>query len=126
VRNVGLTEILFLFSGLFLIVAGFANLDNVAKITGYGGQVVAIGIFALIIGLAMMAMVIMPYMMKGMDNNMMSIVMLVLSLIFLIYGLIMVASSARGSGFLGYDGAELIAAGLAGLAGSGLKMGILK
>ena len=53
--------------------------------------------------------------------------MLVLSLIFVVYGLVMVFSSYKNfSGFLGYDGAVLIAAGLAGLAASGLKMGILK
>jgi hypothetical protein len=126
VRNIGLTEILSLFSGLFLVIVGFDNLSAI-KTSGYGGQVFVLGVLALLIGLAILAMVIMPYMMKGMNNSMMDIAMLVLSLIFVIYGFVLVFSTyTRISGFLGFDGAILIAAGLSGLAASGLKMGILK
>ena len=75
VMNIGLTEILMLFSGLFLIIVGFDNLDYVSKPIGiaYGGQVFALGLIGVILGFAILAMVIMPMMMKRMDNNIMSV-----------------------------------------------------
>lgn len=125
VKNIGLTEILFLFSGLFLIIVGFDNLYYL-KYSGYGAQVFALGILALLFGLFILAIVVMPYLTKGMDD-VMGFLMLILSLVFVIYGFVLVFStSGRSSGFLGSGGPELIAAGLAGLTASGLKMGVLK
>ncbi len=80
----------------------------------------------MLFGLFILAIVVMPYLTKGMDD-VMGFLMLILSLVFVIYGFVLVFStSGRSSGFLGSGGPELIAAGLAGLTASGLKMGVLK
>jgi hypothetical protein len=119
VRTVGLTETLFLFSGLFLIVAGFDNLSVLGS-RFYGAQYPLLGILALLAGLFVMAMVIMPTLIKGMDS-MMDIVMIGISLLFLVWGF-----GALFASSVGFSGGLMIGAGLAGLAGVGLRMGILK
>jgi hypothetical protein len=119
VRNIGLTEILFLFSGLFLVVAGFDNLSVLGS-RFYGAQYPLLGIIALLAGLFILAMVIMPTLIKGMDN-MMDILMAGISLLFLIWGF-----AATFANNVGFSGGIMIGAALAGLAGVGLRMGMLK
>jgi hypothetical protein len=129
VKNVGMTEILSLFSGFFLLIVGWDNLSVVKQTNFYGGQVFALGLIALLVGLFILAMVIMPAMFKRMDkmDNITNYILLVLSLAFVVYGFMMIfANYSRISGILGFDGAELFAAGLALLGAIGLKMGLLK
>jgi hypothetical protein len=119
VRNVGLTEVLFLLSGFFLVIAGFDNLSVLGN-RFFGGQYPLLGILALLAGLFVLAMLIMPSILKSLDN-MMDILMLGISVLFLFWGL-----AANFGNNIGFSGAILIGAGLAGLAGAGLKMGLLK
>ncbi len=99
-RTIGLTETLFLFSGLFLIVAGFDNLSVLGS-RFYGAQYPLLGILALLAGLFVMAMVIMPTLIKGMDSMMDRVVMIGISLLFLVWGFgALFASSVGFSGGL--------------------------
>jgi hypothetical protein len=129
IRNIGLTEILLLFSGFFLIIVGFDNISVIKSTNFYGGQVFALGLVALLAGLVIVDMVITPAMFrrfgKQMDN-IMDYTMLVLFAAFTIYGFVMIfASWTRPSGQLGFDGSELFVAGLAGLGAMSLKLGIM-
>ena len=119
VKNVGLTEILFLFSGLLLVGAGFDNLGFIT-VRFIPGAYILLGILAILAGLFMLAMVIMPNVIKGGDE-IMTYVMLGISALFFLWGL----AASFGSS-IGTDGGFLVAAGMAGLAGGALKMGILK
>jgi hypothetical protein len=119
VMNIGLTEILFLFSGFLLISAGFQNFSYIT-LRNIPGQYILLGILAILAGLFILVLVIMPRMLKGMDN-IMGFLMLGLSVLFIVWGL-----AALFANNVGVFGGELVAAGLAGLAGVGLKMGLLK
>jgi hypothetical protein len=119
VKNVGMTEVLFLFSGFMLLGAGFENLGYLT-VRFIPGAYILLGLIAIVAGLFMLAMVIMPNLIKGMDD-MLTYVILGISGLFFLWGL----AACFGSS-IGALGGILVAAGLAGLAGGALKMGILK
>lgn len=118
VNNVGLTEMLFLVSGIFLILAGFGNLSALSD--GMPPQYPILGIIALLAGLLILAMLVMPNLLKGL-NNIMGLLLIGISALFFIWGLAALFLSG-----VGWYGAELVAAGFAGLVGSALKMGFIK
>jgi hypothetical protein len=120
VRNVGMTEVLFLISGFLLLIAGFGNTSALTSSFHYGGQYPILGIVALLAGLFIVGAVIMPGLVKNMDN-MEGLIILCISVLFFFWGL-----AALYGNNIGWYGAELIAASLAGLAGSALKLGFVK
>jgi hypothetical protein len=119
VKSVGLTEVLFLFSGFMLLGAGFDNLGYIT-VRFIPGAYILLGLIAILAGLFMLAMLLMPNLIKGMDD-MMTYVMLGIGALFFLWGL----AASFGSS-IGIDGGFLVAAGMAALAGGALKMGILK
>ncbi|MGD0818658.1 MAG: zinc ribbon domain-containing protein [Methanomassiliicoccales archaeon] len=119
VKNVGMTEVLLLFSGLLLVLAGFGGLSYL-RYNYFGAQYPLLGILALLAGLFILASVIMPSMFKSLDK-MMGFLVLGISALFFIWGLAALFANNVG----GY-GAEIVAASLAGLAGAALKLGFIK
>lgn len=119
VKNVGMTEILFMISGIFLICAGFGNLSILAN-RNVPVQYPLLGIIALLAGLFILGMIIMPNMIKGI-GNMMGFLLLGISALFFIWGM-----AALFADNVGWYGAEIVAASFAGLAGAALKMGFVK
>lgn len=118
IKNVHLGEILFLISSVLLIGAGFENLGWI----GFGARIqfILLGLVAIVAGLLIMAMVVMPELIKGL-GPMTDTIVLALSALFVLWGL-----AASFFGNVGADGGFLVAAGLFGLAGSALKMGMIK
>ena len=119
VKNIGLTEILLMFSGLFLLATGLENFSYIT-VRNFGGQFILLGLIAILAGLFILAYVIMPHMLKGLEN-MMGILLLGISALFVIWGL----AASFGSS-VGIWGGFITAAGLAGLAAAALKMGYIK
>jgi hypothetical protein len=119
VKTVGMTEVLLLFSGFMLVLAGFGGLSYL-RYSYYGGQYPLLGILALLAGLFVLATVIMPNMLKGLDK-MMGIVLLGISVLFFFWGM-----AALFANNVGAYGAEIVAGSLAGLAAAALKMGFIK
>jgi hypothetical protein len=119
VRNVGMTEILFLISGVFLICAGFGNLSIIGN-NNVPFQYLFLGMIALVAGLFILGMMIMPNMVKGMSHEM-GLILLGISALFFFWGM-----AALFADNVGWYGAEIVAASFAGLAGAALKMGLVK
>jgi hypothetical protein len=119
VKNVGMTEVLFLFSGFLLVLAGFGGLSALRN-NYMGVQYPLLGFIALLAGLFILASVIMPNILKSLDN-MLGFILLGISALFFIWGM-----AALFAGNVGWYGAEIVAASLAGLAGAALKMGFIK
>ncbi len=119
VKNVGMTEVLFLFSGFMLVIAGFGGIAGL-RYNNTGAGIILLGLLALLAGLFVLASVIMPSLLKSMDK-MLGFMLLGISALFFLWG--MVALFVSGAGWYG---AEVVGAGLAGLAGSALKMGFIK
>ncbi len=118
IKSVHLGDVLFLISAVLLLGVGLENFSN---ITGFvRAQYIILGLVAIVGGLLMMAMVVMPELLKPLEQNM-DMLVLAFSLVFLLWGL--VATFANNVGFYG---GFLFAAGLFGLAGSGLRMGLIK
>ncbi len=120
VKNVGMTEVLFLFSGFMLVLAGFGGLSDL-RYYGSSAQVILLGLLALLAGLFILTTVIMPTILKSLDNKMIGFILLGISALFFIWG--MAALFVSG---VGWYGAEIVAGSLAGLAGSALRMGFIK
>jgi len=120
VKNVGMTEVLFLISGFLLVIAGFGNISALTSKYQYGVQYPILGIIALLAGLFVLGAVILPGLVKNMDN-MEGLIILGIAVLFFFWGF-----AALYANDVGWYGAQLIAAGLAALAGSGLKLGYLK
>lgn len=119
IRNVNLTEILVLFSGILLIVAGFDNLGGASRFN-LDFQYTLLGIFALLFGLAMLGSIILPSLLREVEHFK-GFLMLIVSLLFLIWGF-----AATFADNVGYYSGVVIGASLAGLAAAGLKLGMLK
>jgi len=119
VKNVGMTEVLLLFSGLLLVGTGFGNLSAIT-VRGIGAQYPLLGILTLLAGLLILAYVFMPSMLKSLEN-MMGFLILGISVLFFFWGM----AALFGSN-IGWYGAEIVAASLAGLAAAALKMGFIK
>ena len=117
-KSIHLGDVLFLISSMLLIAVGLENFSWIA--VAVRAQYLILGLVALLVGLLLLANVVMPYLLRSMDQ-MMDMVIAALSLVFLIWGLIAVFAND-----VGFFGGFLFAAGLFGLAGSGLRMGILK
>jgi hypothetical protein len=119
VRPVHLGDVLFLIASVLLLGTGLANFSN---ITAYyiGAQYIILGLVAFLGGLFMMALVIMPELLKPVKQYT-DLGILAFSGIFLLWGL--VATFANN---VGYYGGFLLAAGLFSLAGCGLRMGYIK
>ena len=120
VKNVGMTEVLFLISGFLLVIVGFGNLGVIFRYNGAGAQYLVLGVLSLLAGLFVVGSIIIPALVKEMDN-MEGLIILGISVLFFFWGLAALFANNVGS-----NGAELITAGLAGLAGAGLKLGYLK
>jgi len=118
VKSVHLGEVLFLISAALLLVAGFENFASLSAFVR--GQYVLLGMFAIIGGLIFLGMVIMPYMLKPIERYL-DMIVLGLSAIFLFWGV-----AAMFGGDIGFDGGQVFIGGLFGLAGMGLKMGIIR
>ncbi|MBI0583508.1 MAG: zinc ribbon domain-containing protein [Methanomassiliicoccus sp.] len=115
VRTLHLGEVLLLIAGAFLIGVGFDNLEGF-----YRAQYILLGLVSLVGGLIFLGKVIVPDMLRPLDQFM-DLLILGMSGLFVLWGL--VAVFADNAGWLG---GFLVSAGLLGLASAGLKMGILK
>jgi hypothetical protein len=120
VKNVSMTEVLFMISGFLLMIVGFANLGVVRWSSNAGAQYIVLGVLSLLAGLFVVGSIIIPALVKEMDN-LEGLIIAGISILFFFWGLAALFGSNVGT-----DGSELIVAGLAGLAGSGLKLGYLK
>jgi hypothetical protein len=118
VKSVHLGDVLFLIASVLLLGLGFENFSTITGVVQ--AQYIVLGLVAILGGLFIMAMVIMPYMLTPV-GQFMNLLVLVFSLVFLLWGL--VATFANN---IGLYGGFLVAAGLFGLAGSGLRMGLVK
>lgn len=114
VRNINLTEILMVVSGMFLLAAAMNNLSWL-----YAPAIV-LGIVSLLAGLVALGTVIIPDVAKQMKGEIMDMLLLVFGVILVIWGL--------GVNFVGYgaSGAMVFTGGLGLLAAGALRMGILK
>ena len=119
VKNVGMTEVLLIFSGLMFLMSGFGNLSSLTY-RGYSALYPLLGIMSLLVGLIFLAYVLMPSMLKSMEK-MMGFLILGLSVLFFFWGM-----AALFGDNIGWYGAEIVGAGLAGLAAAALKMGFIK
>jgi hypothetical protein len=119
VKNVGMTEVLMLFSGLLLVDAGFGGLSYL-RFNGIGAQIILLGLLALLAGLFVLATLLMPSMLKGLDK-MMDIILLGISVLFFFWGM-----AALFATNVGVSGEVIVTASLAGLAAAALKMGLIK
>jgi len=102
-----------------LVSAGFGGLSYFGN-RFVGGQYPLLGILALLAGLFVLATVMMPNMLKGLDS-MLGFIVLGISVLFFFWGL-----AALFANNVGAYGAEIVGASLAGLAGCALKMGFIK
>lgn len=118
IRNVHLGDVLFLIAAVLLLGIGFENFSGITN--AVGAQYIFLGLVAILGGLFMMALVIMPELLKPL-NEFLDVLVLAFSLVITFWGL--VATFANNVGFLG---GILLAAGLFGLAGCGLRMGMIK
>lgn len=118
IRTVHLGDVLFLIASVLLLGIGFENFSTITG--GAGAQYIVLGLVAILGGLFMMALVIMPELLKSV-HEFMDVLVLAFSLVVTFWGL--VATFANNVGFLG---GILLAAGLFGLAGCGLRMGMIK
>jgi hypothetical protein len=118
VKAVHLGDVLFLISSALLLVAGFENFASLSRFVA--GQYVLLGMFAIVGGLLFLGMVVMPYLLNPIEKYM-DMIVLGLSAIFLFWGV-----AAMFGGSIGYDGGQVFVGGLFGLAGMGLKMGIVR
>ncbi len=114
VKNINLTEILMVVSGMFLLAAAVSNLSWV-----YVPSII-LGIVSLLAGLVALGTVLIPDLAKQMKGEIMDMLLLVFGLVLVIWGLIV--------NFVGYGvyGPEVFIGGLGLLAAGALRMGILK
>jgi hypothetical protein len=119
VKNVGMTEVLLLFSGFLLVIAGFGGLYYL-RFSYVSAGYPLLGILSLLAGLFVLATVIMPNMLKSLDN-MLGFILLGIFVLFFFWGI-----AALFANNVGAYGAEIIGASLAGLTGCALKMGFIK
>lgn len=118
VRSVHLGDVLFLIASALLLAAGFDNFASLSRFVQ--GQFVLLGMFAIVGGLVFVGMVVMPHLMRPIEKYLDTIV-LGLSAIFLFWGV-----AAMFGSNIGLDGGLVFIGGLFGLAGMGLKMGIIR
>lgn len=118
VRSIHLGQVLFLISSALLLVAGFENFASLSF--GARASYVLLGMFAIVGGLLFLGMVVMPYVLKPVEQYL-DVIVLGLSAVFLFWGV----AAMFGSG-IGSDGGHVFIGGLFGLAGMGLKMGIIR
>lgn len=119
VRNVGMTEMLFLIAGVLLISAGFGNLSIIGN-NNVPFQYLFLGMIALLGGLFILGMMVVPNMFAGMSHEM-GLIVLGISALFFFWGM-----AALFADNVGWYGSEIVAASIAGLAGAALKMGFVK
>ncbi len=120
-KRVDLTEILVVLSGMFLLVGALENLSWLT-VDGVSGGIIALGIVSLLVGLLMLMDVLMPSLLKGLGEAK-DIIVLVLALVFVIWGL--VANFADTSDY-GVFGSTIFVGGFSLLMAGMLRMGILK
>jgi len=120
VKKVDLTEILMIISGVFLLDGAFGNFSWIG--TGVPAGIVILGIVCLVGALLLFMDVMMPALLKQL-GEVKDILMLVLALVFIVWGL--VATFADTSKF-GIYGPEIFTGGFTLLAAGALRMGILK
>jgi hypothetical protein len=120
VKKIDLAEILMIISGVFLLDGAFGNFSWIG--TGVPAGIVILGIVCLVGALLLFMDVMMPALLKQL-GEIKDILVLVLALVFIVWGL--VATFADTSKF-GVYGPEIFTGGFALLAAGGLRMGILK
>ncbi|HNX47124.1 MAG TPA: hypothetical protein PLC39_06335 [Methanomassiliicoccales archaeon] len=126
VKRVDLTEILMVVSGLFLFVGAFGNFRQVATLSQINvdipAGIVILGIVCLVGALLLFVDVLMPALLKQL-GEIKDILVLVLALVFIIWGLITVFADTSKYGIYGPD---IFTGGFALLAAGALRMGVLK
>lgn len=120
VKKVDLAEILMVVSGMFLFAGAFANFSWIAD--GVPAGIVVLGIVSLIGALLLFIDVLMPALLKQL-GEIKDLVMLVLALVFIIWGL--VATFADTVKY-GVSGTQVLTGGFALLVAGALRMGVLK
>jgi len=120
VKKVDLTEILMIISGVFLLDGAFGNLSWIG--TGVPAGIVILGIVCLVGALLLFVDVMMPALLKQLGENK-DLLVLVLALVFIVWGLIAAFADTFNYGVYG---PEIFTGGFALLAAGALRMGILK
>ena len=118
VRSLNLAELLFLISGILLLLAGFQNMG--AGVAGLPVQFLLLGIAATLFGLVQIALVVMPGMMSGLERFRGTLT-IVIALLFLIWGM----AAAFGPN-VGANGGMIVAAGLSTTLGLMLREGMIR
>jgi len=119
VKKVDLTEIILLVSGMFLFMGAFWNLSELRW--GFWAPAFILGLISLVAALLAMGSVLLPALLKQIDGELMSIIILVFAAILALWGLVVTFSWDYGSG------GEIVLTGGFGLMVAGLlRMGILK
>jgi len=114
VKNINLTEILMVVSGMFLLAAAMSNLS------WFYAPAIILGLVSLLAGLIALGAVLIPDITKQMKGEMMDTLLMVFGAILVLWGLFV--------NFFGYgaSGAIVFTGGLGLLAAGALRMGILK
>jgi len=114
VKNINLTEILMVVSGMFLLAAAMNNLSWL-----YAPAII-LGIVSLLAGLVALGTVLISELAKQIKGEIMDMLVLVFGLVLVIWGLFV--------NFVGYgaSGAFVFTGGLGLLAAGALRMGVLK
>jgi len=119
VRNINLTEVVLVVSGMFLFMGAFWNFSELYW--GFWAPAFVLGILSLLAALLALGTVLVPALLKQIDGEMMSIIILVFAAILALWGLVITFSWDYGSG------GEIVLTGGFGLLVAGLlRMGILK
>ena len=118
IKNVHLGEILFLLSGILLIAAGLENLGWSTR--GFGLQYLLLGIFAIVGGLYLVAVIVMPNMVGELSKASNKATVLI-ALTFLIWGF-----AAAFAVDVGANGGLLVAAALAAALGIMLRESMIQ
>ncbi len=118
VKSVHLGEVLFLIAAALLLAAGFENFASLSLFAR--AQYVLLGMFAIVGGLLLLGMVVMPHILKPIEQYL-DMIVLGLSAIFLFWGV-----AAMFGSNIGFDGGLVFIGGLFGLTGMALKMGIIR
>ncbi len=120
VKKVDLAEILMIISGVFLLDGAFGNFAWIG--TGVPAGIVILGIVCLVGALLLFMDVLMPALLKQL-GEIKDILVLVLALVFIVWGLIVTFANTANYGTYG---PEIFTGGFVLLAAGALRMGILK
>jgi len=119
VRKIDLTDAILLVSGMFLFMGAMWNFSD--QYWGLYAPSLDLGIISLLASLLALGAVLMPSLLKQLEGEGISMILLVFAIILLLWGLVVTFTWDYGSG-----GEIVMTGGLGLLAAGALRMGILK